>query len=138
MHSLMSATALANCILAMLLTSGATAGNGEVYRGAVADERVGECGIIVSRDEIMRVEPFLVGRDDLEGRLVLNVQKKGTSGTSQSSQTSMFANGTLGRISSAFERSSDVTVEMIVTDQSGKTLCELRRSMVSGSAATKI
>lgn len=86
----------------------------------------------------MRVEPFLVGRDDLEGRLVLNVQKMVESGTSQSSQTSMFANGTLGRIISSFDRSSDVTVEMIVKDRSGKALCELRRSIMFGSAATKI
>ncbi|WP_296038705.1 curli-like amyloid fiber formation chaperone CsgH [uncultured Agrobacterium sp.] len=109
-----------------------------MYRGAVADERVAECGIIVSRDEIMRIEPFLVGRDDLEGRLVLNVQKKGATGTSRSSQTSMFANGTLGRIISSFEQSSAVTVEMIVTDRFGKALCELRRSIIFGSAATKI
>lgn len=135
---LMSGTTIPICVLATLLTSGASAGNGEMYRGAVADDRVAECGIIVSRDETTRIEPFLVGHDDLEGRLVLNVQKKGISGTSQLSQTSMFANGTLGRVSSAFERSSDLTVEMIVTDRSGKILCEMPRSMVAGSAAKKI
>lgn len=138
MHPLMSRTVLAIFILERLFTSAATAGNAEVHTGAVTDDRVAQCGIVVSREETMRIEPFLVGRDDLEGRLVLNVHKRGASGTSQSSQTSMFTNGTLGRISFSFDRSSDVTVEMIVMDRSGKALCELRRLMMFGGPATKI
>lgn len=138
MHLKINRTAaLLSIFLTTLFAEKAIADNNEVYPGAVTDERVAECGVIVSRDEVMRIEPFLKGRGDLEGRLVLNVNRQSASGTSLSSQTSMFADGTLGRMISSFERSSDLTVEMIVMDRSGKVLCELRRSMF-GSASTKI
>lgn len=139
MHPGMNRTALLVSVFSTVLSAkGASAETSAVYPGIVTDERVAKCGVIVSGDEVTRIEPFVEGRNDLEGRLVLDVIKESASGKSQSKQEHAFANGVLGRVSVSTERPAKVTVEMIVTDRSGKALCELRRSMTFESAPTKI
>lgn len=121
-----------------LFADGAIAQSSDTYLGTVTDERVTRCGILVNADDMIRIEPFLEGRKDLQGRVVLDVIKDSAAGKSQSRQASGFANGAAGKILASTGRPSDVTVVLTVTDRSGKALCEMRRSMKFDAAPTKI
>lgn len=110
----------------------------QVYPGTPADERVASCGITVSGGEIVRIEPFLEGRDDLQGRLELDVTKQSPAGQSQSRQAGNFVNGRLRTTIISMEGPAELAIVLSVKDRSGKTLCAMRRSITLGSIPLKI
>lgn len=125
-------------LLSSLLAGAALAEDPKVYPGAPADERVARCGITVSGNEIARIAPFLEGRVDLEGRLELEVMKRGPAGQSRSRQAGNFAKGRLGTMMMTMEGPAELAIVLSVKDRSGKTLCSMRRSIVLGSISFKI
>ena len=110
----------------------------QVYAGTPADERVASCGITVWGDKVARIEPFLEGRGDLQGRLELDVTKRSPAGQSQSRQASNFANGRLGTTIISMEGPAELAIVLSVKDRTGKTLCAMRRSITLGSIPLKI
>jgi hypothetical protein len=140
MHSMLNRTArLAIPILLLCSPGGKASAEGrEVYPGTPKDERVAGCGVIISEGAIFRIEPFLDGRDDLEGHLVLDVARQSASGQSRSRQASGLSNGTIGAMTISMEGPAEVAITLSVTDRSGMTLCEMRRSITLGSIPTKI
>lgn len=125
-------------ILSGLLAEAVSAENRQVFPGASSDERVANCGITVSGEGIARIEPYLEGRRDLQGRLELDVTKRSLSGQSQSRQVGNFENGRLGTTIISMQGPAELAIVLSVKDRSGKTLCEMRRSIVLGGIPLKI
>ncbi|MBW9090098.1 hypothetical protein JNB91_20020 [Rhizobium wenxiniae] len=129
---------ISSMLLGGLPVGGVSAEDRQIYPGTPADERVASCGIIVSGDEIARIEPFVEADGDLAGRLELDVTKRSPSGQSQSRQAANFVNGRLGTTMISMEGPAEVAIVLSVKDRSGKTLCAMRRSIVLGSIPLKI
>jgi hypothetical protein len=140
MHSILNRTApLATTILLLcLLGGGASAEDRKIYPGASVDERVANCGVIVTEEMNARIEPFLESRGDLEGRVVLEVSKQSASGESRSHQASDFSNGKPVTMTISIDRPAEAMIALSVTDRSGKTLCKMRRAITLGETPMKI
>ncbi len=129
---------VSSILLGGLPVGAVSAEDRQVYPGTPADERVASCGITVSGGEISRIEPFLEGRGDLQGRLELDVTKRSPAGQSQSRQAGNFINGRLGTTIISMEGPAELAIVLSVKDRSGKTLCAMRRSITLGSIPLKI
>ncbi len=128
---------VSSILLGGLLVGAVSAEDRQVYSGTPSDERVARCGVTVSEGEIVRIEPFLEGQEDLAGRMELDVTKRSPSGQSQSRQVGNFDNGKLGATIISMERPAEVAIVLSVKDRSGMTLCAMRRSIVLGSIPLK-
>ncbi|TDK29683.1 hypothetical protein E2F50_22355 [Rhizobium deserti] len=129
---------IVSILTSSLLAEPASAKTGIDYLGTSTDDRVQRCGITLSGDEIVWIEPFLDSDSDIEGRLELEVTERNPSGKSQSRHASNFVGGRLGTTIIAMNRPDEVAVMLSVTDRSGKTLCAMRRSIMLGSVPLKI
>jgi hypothetical protein len=125
---------LLNCLPA----ESVSAEDRNVYPGTSTDKRVAACGVIVSEGEIARIEPYLEGLADLEGRLELKVTKRSPSGQSQSRQAASFTGGRVKTTTISINGPAELAITLSVTDRSGKTLCAMRRSIMLGSIPLKI
>jgi hypothetical protein len=140
MHLSMTRTALLAlpALLSGLLAESVSAEDRTIYPGTSTDRRVAACGIIVSGEDVARIEPFLDGAGDIEGRLELDVTKRSASGQSRSRQAAAFADGRLGTTIVSMNGPAELAIVLSVTDRSGKTLCTMRRSITLGGIALKI
>lgn len=139
MHPVMIQIALlaSSTVVGCFPAEAAATGERTEYLGKPSDDRVARCGIIVSGGEIARIEPFLDGSGDLEGRLDLDVTKRSPLGHNRSHQSSRFRNGRIGTMIISMERPAEAAVELSAMDRSGKTLCTMRRSIMIGSVSSK-
>lgn len=100
-----------------------------IVRGQVLDTRVGFCGLRVSGTERMQIEPVIDAHDDLEGTVELDVTRVSVSGQNRSRQTSGFSRAHPARLVVQVEQPADLDLVLLVTDMSGKLVCEVRQSL---------
>jgi hypothetical protein len=116
---------IAGGILLVSSMTGEASMNDRIVTGEILDQRVAQCGVRIDGTEIATLRPFIEMSEALTGTFRINVTKRSRSGTSMTSQSNRFANGSLGETVLAVDRPSTVVIDMQVNGTDGKIYCRV-------------
>ncbi|NRP20882.1 hypothetical protein LPJGGPFB_04141 [Ensifer adhaerens] len=129
-------------IFAVTITFGfqasATSMNGQTILGNSSDPRIKACGVRIGGQEMATLRPFIEGAADLNGSFALSIAKQSPGGSSTTSQKNRFSEGSLGDTQVVINRPGRVRITLVVTDDAGKTLCDLDQTIELSQPMTRI
>ncbi|KQU88573.1 hypothetical protein ASD00_29045 [Ensifer sp. Root31] len=112
--------------------------NGQTILGNTSDPRITACGVRIGGQETATLRPFIEGATDLNGSFALGIATQSTGGSSTTSQKNRFSAGSLGDTQVVINRTGRVRITLVVTDDTGKTLCELDQTIELSPPTTRI
>ncbi|WP_173421766.1 curli-like amyloid fiber formation chaperone CsgH [Ensifer adhaerens] len=112
--------------------------NGQTILGNSSDPRIKACGVRIGGQEMATLRPFIEGAADLNGSFALSIAKQSPGGSSTTSQKNRFSEGSLGDTQVVINRPGRVRITLVVTDDAGKTLCDLDQTIELSQPMTRI
>ncbi len=116
----------------------ATSMSGQTILGNTSDPRITACGVRIGGQQMATLRPFIEGATDLNGSFSLSIATQSPGGSSTTSQKNRFFAGSLGDTQVVINRVGKVRLMLVVTDGSGKTLCDLDQTIELSQPTTRI
>lgn len=116
----------------------ATSMNGQTILGNPSDPRITACGVRIDGQEMATLRPFIEGATDLNGNFAFSIATHSQGGGSTTSQRNRFSAGSLGDTQVVINRPGRVRITLVVTDDAGKTLCDLDQTIELSQPTTRI
>ncbi|WP_156392448.1 curli-like amyloid fiber formation chaperone CsgH [Rhizobium sp. Root482] len=96
----------------------------------ISDARVARCGIHISHGKMLKLTPFVEFAQAFDGVITVEVTNRSSAGSNTTHQENAFKAGHAPQSHIWIDRGSSLLMAMDVKDDRGKTVCDMRETVV--------